>query len=169
MQNFYIDRSEGFLCALNYQGDEPNVVIPARPGLRILADQLFLGHTEIVSVQIPDSVTDIGEFVFDGCVALREIRLPAGLRSLWGHSFARCGIEEITLPDGLTDIPPFAFKDCKALRRVVCSTGMKRIHAWAFGGCERLTEVVCGPDVEISPDAYRSLDRSGQGAKQRWP
>jgi len=169
MQNVYIDWSDGFLCALRHQGDEPQVVIPARPGLRILSDRLFQGHGEITSVVIPDSVTNIGEFVFDGCVNLRRIRLPAGLRSLWGHSFARCGLEEITLPDGLTDLPPFAFKGCGNLRRVVCGAGMKKIHAWAFEGCASLTEVVCSPQVEISPLARETLDRTGPGQKKGWP
>lgn len=30
-----------------------------------------------------------------------------------------------------------------------------KIYAWVFGGCDQLEEVVCGPDVEISPDAYK--------------
>lgn len=60
------------------------------------------------------------------------------------------------LPDKLTCLPPFAFKDCKNLKRVVCGSGMKEIHAWVFGGCDQLEEVVCGPNVEISPEAYKT-------------
>ena len=32
---------------------------------------------------------------------------------------------------------------------------MKKIYAYVFGGCDELREVICGPDVEISPDAYK--------------
>ena len=48
----------------------------------------------------------------------------------------------------------YAFKDCIRLKRVVCGKGVKKIAAWAFGGCENLTDLVHGPDVEISPQAF---------------
>ena len=103
-------------------------------------------------------MTDLGEFVFDGCRNLRQLTLPAQLKTLWGYTFTRCGIEEILLPDSLRIIPPFAFKECKNLRRVVCGAGLEKIHAWAFAGCEQLTEagLVHGPGVEISPQAFET-------------
>ncbi len=144
-------------CVAGYKGDEAHVVIPESVNgapVTVLFDKLFRGHSEIESVKIPDTVTDLGEFVFDGCVNLRHLELPAELAFLWGNSFARCGIEEITLPDKLTALPPFAFKECKNLKKVVCGAGMKKIHAWAFSGCGALCEVVHGPNVEISPEAF---------------
>ena len=119
-------------------------------------DKLFRGHKEITSVRIPDTVTDMGEFLFDGCENLRHLELPAQLRVLWGYTFARCGIEEAYLPEGLRRLPPFAFKDCKNLRKVVCGAGMEKIHAWAFSGCDQLSEegLICGPGTEVSPQAF---------------
>ncbi len=162
MQDFIYKKVEDdTYCVMAYEGDEANVVIPASymgAPVTMLFDKLFAGHTEITSVQIPDTVTDLGEFLFDGCDNLKEIKLPAGLRNLWGYTFVRSAFEEIVLPDGVTMIPPCAFKDCKSLKRVVCGAGMRRIYEWAFGGCDALTEVVCGPDVTVSPDAYKSKD-----------
>ena len=160
MQEFTYKKIEnGTFCLAGYEGDEAEVVIPDDKVITILNDSLFLGHSEITSVRIPDTVTDLGEFLFDGCWNLRHLDLPKGLETLWGHTFVRCGIEEIVLPDRLRTIPPFAFKDCKNLRRVVCGTGLKKIYAWAFGGCDRLTEdcVIHGPDVDISPRAFYRL------------
>ena len=125
----------------------------------ILFDKLFSGHTEIRSVSIPDAVTDLGEFVFDGCARLHELKLPSGLRNLWGYTFCRSGLEEIVLPDSVKIIPPYAFKDCTQLRRVVCGSGMQKISAWAFGGCDKLTELVHAPDVEVSPQAFEQNTR----------
>lgn len=145
-------------CLMGYRGDEANVVIPDRVNgapITVLFDKLFRGHSEITSIKIPDTVTDLGEFVFDGCESLRHIELPSQLARLWGYSFARCGIEEITLPDQLTSLPPFAFKDCKNLKRVVCGAGMRKIHAWVFGGCDQLVKVIHGPNVDISPEAFQ--------------
>ena len=157
MQDFiYKMIEDGTYCVMSYQGDEAEVVIPDDRDVTILYDDLFKGHTEITSVHIPDTVTDMGEFLFDGCTGLRQLRLPAQLTTLWGLTFVRSSIEEIVLPDGVESIPPFAFKDCKDLKKVVCGSGLKRIHAWAFGGCGQLKEVVHGPHVEVSPEAYRS-------------
>lgn len=160
MQDFmYKWIEDGTNCVMGYQGDEAEVVIPNNRNITILYDDLFRGHTEIVSVHIPDTVTDMGEFLFDGCINLRHLKLPAQLKTLWGLTFVRSSIEEIVLPDNVESIPPFAFKDCKQLKKVVCGSGLRRIHAWAFGGCDQLEEVVHIPCVEVSPVAYRSKEQ----------
>ena len=159
MQVFYYKRVEdGTFCVTGYEGDEAEVVIPEDHIVTMIYDKVFRGHAEIRSIRMPDTVTDLGEFVFDGCRNLRQLTLPAQLKTLWGYTFTRCWIEEILLPDSLRIIPPFAFKECKNLRRVVCGAGLEKIHAWAFAGCEQLTEagLVHGPGVEISPQAFET-------------
>lgn len=159
MQEFYYRRVEdGTFCLTGYEGDEADVVIPDDKVFTILNDKVFRGHSEITSIKIPDSVTDMGEFLFDGCANLRSLQLPAELRTLWGYTFVRSGIEEIVLPDHLRIIPPFAFKDCKNLRRVICGAGLEKIYAWAFSGCDQLTEenLIHGPGADISPQAFES-------------
>ena len=161
MQNFsYKLIEDGTYCLMGYQGDEADVVVPDAIGesgrITVLYDKVFAGHPEIRSIHLPDTITDIGEFAFEGCDNLHELRLPSQLVNLWGHSFARCGIIEITLPEKTKHIPPFAFKDCGRLKKVVCSPGLKKIYPWAFGGCTRLEEVVHSPDTEIDPRAFDS-------------
>ena len=162
MQKFsYKLMEDGNYCVMGYFGDEAEIVIPEtyQDGtVTVLYDQLFAGHPEITSVKIPDTVTDMGEHVFDGCQNLKTLTLPSKLTSLWGYTFVRSGLEEITLPESLAIIPPFAFKDCKNLRKVVCGTGLKRIHAWAFGGCDKLEQVLYGPGVKVSPEAFQDKE-----------
>ena len=78
--SFKVMEDETF-AVTGYTGDEKEVVIPdthwGKP-VTVLFDGLFSGHAEIERVRIPDTVTDIGEFVFDGCRNLRQISLPAG-------------------------------------------------------------------------------------------
>ena len=155
--SFQINYDEASYSVTRYVGTGEDVVIPetflGKP-VTILFDKLFAGHAQIQSVQIPDTVTDLGEFLFDGCLWLRHLKLPSGLLYLWGYTFCRCGLEEICLPDSLQVVPSYAFKDCKELKRVVCGTGLKKISAWAFGGCGQLTELVYGKEVEVSPLAF---------------
>lgn len=158
MQNFTFKTNDDgqTITVMSYEGDEAHVVIPdqcwAKP-VTVIYDKLFAGHAEIEDIRFPDTITDLGEFVFDGCTGLKRIELPPALKYLWGQTFARCQAEEILLPENIRTIPPHAFKDCKNLRRVVCGSGVKKIYGGAFSGCSQLTELVCGKDVEISPDA----------------
>ena len=155
--SYQMNYDEASYAVTHYEGNAEDVVIPGtflgKP-VTILFDKLFAGHQEIRSVSIPDTVTDLGEFVFDGCLSLRRLELPAGLQNLWGYTFCRCGIEEIVLPDPIKIIPAYAFKDCRHLKKVTCGSGLKKISSWAFGGCDQLTELLHGPSVEISPEAF---------------
>ena len=86
MQEFYYRRVEdGTFCLTGYEGDEAEVIIPDDKVFTILSDKVFRGHDEITSVQIPDSVTDMGEFLFDGCINLRQLKLPEQIMDLWGR------------------------------------------------------------------------------------
>lgn len=153
----YKQVDDGTLAVVAYSGDEAVVEIPAEVDgvpVTVVADGVFKGHGEITSLHMPDCVTDLGEFVFDGCENLRQLELPKELSRLWGYSFVRSGLEELVLPDGVRSIPPFCFKDCKALRKLVCGKGLRTIHAWAFDGCDLLSELACGPQVKLHPQAF---------------
>lgn len=142
---------------LEYHGDSEEVVIPATNGgkpVTVLYDGLFRGHPEITSVIIPDSVTDLGEFLFDGCANLHRIDLPNSIVSIWPYAFTRSGIQEIVLPDSLTTIAPFVFRYCGQLKKVVCGAGMRKINAHAFANCPQLTDLQYGPNVEVSDKAF---------------
>ncbi len=158
MQQFTFEQMiDETLCITGYDGDEPEVIIPDDFGgvpVTMLGDGIFKGHPEITSVRIPDAVVFMGGFVFDGCVNLHQLTLPAQLRDLFQYTFVRCGIEKIELPEHVSSIPPFAFKDCKQLRRVVCNAGLQRIHAWAFQGCDALTDLLHSAETEVSEQAF---------------
>ena len=157
----YKQIDDGTLAVVAYTGDETAPEVPAEQDgipVTVVSDSVFKGHAEITELRLPDCVTDLGEFVFDGCVNLKRLTLPKHLSRLWGYTFVRSGLEELTLPDGVRSIPPFCFKDCKNLRKLVCGKGMRTIHAWAFGGCDQLSELACGPQVKLHPQAFETKE-----------
>lgn len=160
MQQFmYEHLVDGTICVNGYMGDEEDVVIPPLYGdkpVTVLFDDLFKGHAEIKSVKIPDTVTNIGANVFDGCTGLKHVDLPEGLTDLWQYAFCNSSIEEITIPDKVKSIASFTFKDCKKLRRVRCGKGLENIRAWAFEGCLMLAGIDHIPGVKISRQAFES-------------
>ena len=77
MQEFsYRMIEDSTYCVTGYRGDEKHVVIPDTYPVTVLSDKLFQGHEEIETIQIPDAVTDLGEFLFDGCTRLTSLKLP---------------------------------------------------------------------------------------------
>jgi hypothetical protein len=128
-------------CITAYRGQDNEVVIPDNLNATVLYDDLFKGHTEITSVKIPDSITQIGGFVFDGCVNLRSINLPPNLIDMWQYALTRCGIESITIPGSVRTVIPFTFYQCKALKSVTLNEGTQKICARAFKDCTALSVV----------------------------
>ena len=128
-------------CITAYQGHDQEVVIPDNLGATVLYDDLFKGHTEITSVKIPDSITQIGGFVFDGCFNLKEINLPPNLVDMWQYALTRCGIETISIPGSVRTVIPFTFYQCKALKSVTFHEGTQKICARAFKECTELRDV----------------------------
>ena len=75
-------------------------------GITAISDgALFDADCPISSVQLPESLTAIGDRAFENCGSLETIALPDGVTSLGAYAFAGCAaLREITLPAGLTAI-----------------------------------------------------------------
>lgn len=67
------------------------------------------GMSKVESVVIPDSVTKLDDKAFYGCVNLKTVKLPAGLKEIPYGCFEACGLTELSLPEGLEKIGGRAF------------------------------------------------------------
>jgi hypothetical protein len=62
------------------------------------------------SVNIPESITSIGQSAFMRCSGLTSIELPAGLQYIGSYAFYGCaGLSEISIPDSVTQIGSACF------------------------------------------------------------
>ncbi len=143
-------------CVTAYEGDKNPIIPDTYQGapVTIIADDVFKGRVELESVSIPDSVTDIGGFVFDGCYALKTVKLPTGLKNMWQYAFARSGIEKIVIPEGVRNIVPFTFFRCPRLRRVELPLSVTEIYGNAFKDCPNLTEVILPKNCKIHDTTF---------------
>ena len=71
-----------------------------------IGDGAFSDCINLGNVKIPDSVTKIGSTAFISCEKLKNVRLPKYLTSIGAWAFYNCdGIEEINVPCNIQEIP----------------------------------------------------------------
>lgn len=78
---------------------DENIVIPKtynnKPVTRIAKDVDGCGHLWIKSIDIPDSVTEIGEGAFALCENLERINIPASVKKIGQLAFMMTGLKEV--------------------------------------------------------------------------
>ena len=68
---------------------------------------------------IPNGVTDIGKYAFDGCIFLTKIIIPDSVTHIGAKAFRDCGsLTSITIPASVTHIDNYVFPGCKNLTTV---------------------------------------------------
>lgn len=118
-------------------------------------------QSAITEVQIPNSVTMIGEAAFADADDLASITLPLGLRDISRYMLAGTAITNIVLPEGVTSIGQGAFEDCAMLRTVFLPVSLRHIGNRAFGYCSRLTEVYSDastPPLTMGDNTFEGCD-----------
>ena len=96
----------------------------------------------LLTVQLPQGITALGEYAFSNCTSLTSIDLPEGLKSIEMYTFSNCAsLTSITLPDGLESIGDYALQSCFSLTSIDLPDGLKSFGNYAFINCEALTSI----------------------------
>ncbi len=100
----------------------------------------FYNCSGLTSVEIPNSVTSIGEYAFSGC-GLTSLVIPNGVKSIGDGAFNSChDLTSVEIPESVTSIGAYAFESC-GLTSLVIPNGVKSIGNEAFYYCYDLTSV----------------------------
>lgn len=95
----------------------------------------FWPESENLVIELPDSLTYIAPYAFSEC-AIKEIRIPRGVKKIDHHAFYGAGLTKITFEEGLVEIGDEAFMDGPALETVILPDSIQKIGKNAFSGMD---------------------------------
>lgn len=96
---------------------------------------VFQNCSWLTSVTIPDSITSIGTYAFEG-TGLTSVTIPSSVTEWGGHIFWQCeSLSSVTLPENMTEIPSGLFSHCSSLSSVRIPSGVTSIGNQAFQEC----------------------------------
>ncbi len=79
----------------------------------------FYDCASLTSIEIPSSVTKIGEYAFYGCTGLTSMEIPKSVTSIGSGAFCNCtGLTSIEIPKDVTSIGDEAFIGCNKLESI---------------------------------------------------
>ncbi|MBO4815312.1 MAG: leucine-rich repeat protein [Muribaculaceae bacterium] len=101
----------------SYESLSENIIIPERVtyngtvySVTSIDNFAFYYCTDLLSVNIPNTVTEIGVGVFYGCSSLTSVTIPNSVTSIGNMAFENCsGLTSVTIPNSVTTIGSHAF------------------------------------------------------------
>ena len=109
-----------------------------------IADAAF-DCSDIIFINVPDSVTSIGNGAFRYCRSLTRVTIPNSITSIRDETFYGCStLTSLTIPNSVTSIGDNAFYGCSSLTSITIPNSVTSIGFHAFSGCSNIIEIENG-------------------------
>ena len=109
----------------------------------------------LTEINLPDTLTTIGDSTFSGITALESFTIPAGVTEIPYCAFERCTSLVSVEAEGVTSLGRGAFQNCTALESFTTSGTLTSVEGYAFNGCIDLTEIPdLGQVTEMGENAF---------------
>lgn len=109
---------------------------------------MFSDGFKMNSYTVPATVEKIGEYAFLGNERLVTVELPESLREIGARAFADCdNLRNVNIPSQLTVIGASAFENNSSISKIELSESVQIIGDNAFAGCTDLKEITIPKSV----------------------
>ena len=156
----FILNADNTATITKYTGNEHRITIPAQVthGAYIypvskIGDRVFCNYKYVLtSVQIPDTVTEIGSNAFYNCTSLESVTIqdnkPSCVKKIGRQAFMFCSVlTDIPILDSVTEIDSEAFHHCEELDTVTIPEGVTSVADGMFSYCYNLHTVTLPDSV----------------------
>ena len=114
----------------------------------------FCDMDSLKAVDLPSSITEIGDCAFSGCSNFERITIPSSVTRIGYTAFVNCSsLKSITIPDSVTEIDSYAFEDCTSLESIEIPDSVSKIGFGTFVSCSKLKSVEI-PNSVTEIDSY---------------
>ena len=121
-------------------------------GVTTIGTYSFEGTYGLVKITIPKGVTLIDDRAFEECTNLQSVIIGPSVKKISAYAFDGCSaLQEIEIPNSVTIIGQYAFSLCQSLSKVTIPNSVTTIGESAFSSCTALTSVVI-------PDSITSIE-----------
>ena len=135
-----------------YSGNATALYIPDEiDGHEVVAigDRAFQNRTDLRTVMISDSVTEIEAYSFNNCTNLSNVTLSKSLKYMGGRAFGSCEkITQIEIPKSLDNCGNSGYASyhgpfgaCSGLKKITFEEGATEVSNGLFRGCTGLEEI----------------------------
>ena len=120
----------------------------------------FQGAGGLTEVILHDKVKEVGKDAFSLCKELKSVTFGTGLKTIGEFTFFACSsLGDIVIQDNVVSIGKDAFSDCSSTKSIIMGSGVTKIEERTFFGCRNLKNFSIGKNVkEIDYEGIRLCD-----------
>ena len=97
---------------------------------------------KLESTVLPEKLTTIGQYAFNGCSMLKDVAIPATVTSIGTYAFAFCtSIKHFEFPKGIKTVATSVLEGSGALEEVIIPASVTSINQDAFYNCSTLVAI----------------------------
>ena len=130
----------------------PSIEWPA--GVSEISKGTFSGCYNLKSVTFSGRVREIGESAFENCTALTSIELPESVTAIGERAFAGSGLTSIILPYRILTISESTFAGCSDLSSVTFDGDLESVGYGAFKETDLVSVTLPETVVELGARAF---------------
>lgn len=141
IEDLEYELTDGEVVITGYTGTDRKLSLPDeiadRPVTEIGA--YAFSKYDMTDIELPKSITKIGDGAFSECKCLTDIVIPEGVTQIGEGAFYKCeALKKVDLPDSLQRIEDGAFNSCCALENINVADDLEYVGEGSFAYCDAL-------------------------------